>query len=287
MPRTSAPMRWPAPPSPRRARRRKRWPKTWPRRRTRRREGRRNRNGIGPSADPASTRRSERLEHGLRARHLEGAGLLDIEQLDGPVIDEHGVALRALAETIAAAIELEPDRAGEVAIAVGEHLDLALDLLLLAPGIHDEGVVHREAGDRIDALCPELVRLLDEAREMLGRACRREGAGKREKHHLLALEELVGLNVLHAFRRHLLQLDGRNLVANLDGHRLSPCLSCFTEISPRNGFMAPTIDGHRLKIYRAVSATRPCPPAARSSAAVTWSVVMISGSGSPLGAPGP
>src|SRR6185437_10780099 len=93
--------------------------------------------------------RSERLENGLRARHLEGAGLLDIERLDDAIVDDHRITLRADAEAIGARIELEADRLGEIGIAVGEHLHLAVGLLVLAPGVHDEGVIDREAGDGV------------------------------------------------------------------------------------------------------------------------------------------
>src|SRR6185437_6508327 len=164
----------------------------------------------------------ECLQHRVGARHFEAAGLLDVERLDDAVVDHHRVALRALAHAVAGAVHLEPDGAREVAIAVGEHLHLAVGLLILAPSVHHEGVVDREAGDGIDAFLLEGGRLLDEARQVLGRAGRRECAGQAEQHDLLALEEIVGLHVLHAVRRHLLQLDRRNLVANLDGHGLSP-----------------------------------------------------------------
>src|SRR6185437_5401726 len=71
-------------------------------------------------------------------------------------LSTHRIALRALAHAIAAAVHLEPDGAGEVAVAVGEHLHLAVGLLVLAPGVHHERVVDREAGDGVDAFLLEL-----------------------------------------------------------------------------------------------------------------------------------
>src|ERR1700675_4225879 len=60
------------------------------------------------------------LQHRLGVGDLELAGSLDVERLDDAVIDQHRIALRALAEPVAGGVELEIDRAGEVAAAVGE-----------------------------------------------------------------------------------------------------------------------------------------------------------------------
>src|SRR3546814_11662251 len=67
--------------------------------------------------------------------------------------------------------------AGELAGAVGNELDV-VQALLLAPGIHHEGVVHRETVDLVDAFGLELRIELVEIRELVGRAGRREGAGQ-------------------------------------------------------------------------------------------------------------
>src|SRR3546814_9328620 len=56
------------------------------------------------------------------------------------------------------------------------------------PISHDEGVVDRGAGDLVDALRLQFVGLVDEARQMLGRTGRGEGAGDREERDLAALE---------------------------------------------------------------------------------------------------
>src|SRR5712692_7374485 len=40
----------------------------------------------------------ERLQDGLGARHFEGAGALDVKRRDDAIVDDHGVALGALAE---------------------------------------------------------------------------------------------------------------------------------------------------------------------------------------------
>src|SRR5216683_1864166 len=165
----------------------------------------------------------QRLQHCVGAGHLDLAGhLLDIERLHGAVLDQHRIALRADTETGPTQVDVEPDRAGEVAAAVGQHHDLVADILRLAPGTHHRLVVDRNAGDRVDALGLEIGSLFDKARHMALRTGRGEGARHREQHHLLATEELFGADVLGAFRGHEFQRPRRYLVANLDGHRMVP-----------------------------------------------------------------
>jgi len=140
----------------------------------------RTRNGPPPrGGGPSRSCRfgSERLENGFRARHVELARLLHRERLDHAVVHDHGVALRAHAHAVRGQVELEAEGLGQVAAAVGDHQHLVADVLVLAPGAHDEGVVDRQADDRVDALGPDRVGLLDEARQVARRAGRREGAG--------------------------------------------------------------------------------------------------------------
>src|SRR5207253_10315042 len=119
-------------------------------------------------------------------------------------------------------VDAEPDRASEIAAAVGQHHDLVADILRLAPGAHHRLVVDRDAGDRVDALGLDLGRLVDIARQVALRAGRGEGARHREQHHLLAAEELVSTDVLGAFRGYIFERPSGYLVANLDGHRIVP-----------------------------------------------------------------
>src|SRR5690606_30896508 len=86
---------------------------------------------------------SGRLELGHQVvgrRDLELARGLDVEPLHDAVVDDHRVALRALAHAEAGAVHLQADGAGEVTVAVGDHHDLVADALVVAPGLHHEGV---------------------------------------------------------------------------------------------------------------------------------------------------
>src|SRR6185503_6979018 len=69
-----------------------------------------------------------------------------------------------------------------------------------------------------DALGADLARLLDEARKMFGVASRRERAGHREQHHLLALEQLIGGQILRPVLGHRLERARGHLVTSLDSH---------------------------------------------------------------------
>src|SRR5262249_20504851 len=164
----------------------------------------------------AAASRLEELHHRFGARYLEGARSLDVERFHDAVVNQHGIALRARAHAVARPVHREADRLGELAVAVGEHHHVVADLLVLAPCVHDEGVVHRQAGDRVDALGLDRLGVVDEARKMLGRAGGREGARQGEDNHLLALEQLIGGYRLHPFAGHGLQGNAGNLVANLD-----------------------------------------------------------------------
>src|ERR1043166_1934222 len=138
--------------------------------------------GCRPPPFSPSSRRLKGFQHGFRTRHLEGAGVLDVERLHHAVLRDERIAPRALAHAVAGAVHLESDRTREIAIAVGEHQHLVVDFLILAPGVHDEGVVDREARDGVDTLTLEIAGLLHEARQVLRRAGRRESAwGKDQK----------------------------------------------------------------------------------------------------------
>src|SRR3546814_17479535 len=110
---------------------------------------------------------------------------------DDAVVDEHRIARAARAEAETRSVHLQPDGLRELAVAVGEHRHLAFSLVGLAPRAHDEGVVDRGARDLVDALGPERVGLVQIARQVLGRAGRREGAGQPKQPDLAALEEIL------------------------------------------------------------------------------------------------
>src|SRR3546814_9130899 len=81
--------------------------------------------------------------------------LRDVKALHHTGRHHHGEALRAGAEADAGSVELEAERLGEGGVAVGQQLHLLANLLIPAPGIHHEGIVHRHAGDGVDALRSE------------------------------------------------------------------------------------------------------------------------------------
>jgi len=51
---------------------------------------------------------------------------------------------------------------------VGEHQNILTYIRVLAPRIHDEHIVHRQARNRVDAFGSNGRRLLDESGQMLG-----------------------------------------------------------------------------------------------------------------------
>ena len=124
------------------------------------------------------------------------------------------------AHAVGAGVQFQAERAGEVAVAVGQHHQAVGHVLALAPGLHHERVVDRHAR-HLDALAAELVEVLHEAGQVLFRAGRRERTGHREQHDLAAVEQGVGVDGLDAFAD-ALQGDFGNAIADLDGHGGSP-----------------------------------------------------------------
>ena len=110
---------------------------------------------------------------------------------------------------------------GPAAIAVGQHHQFVRNVLALAPGLHDEGIVDRHAGD-FDALAAEVVEMSDEAGQVLLRARRSEGARHREKHDLAIGEQVAGIDGFHATADALQRYLGQP-VASLNGHWVSSC----------------------------------------------------------------
>src|SRR5271163_3531312 len=114
----------------------------------------------------ARTQASKRLQHRLGAGDLELPWLLDVQRLDGAIVDQHRIALCANAHAFLDAVELEPDRPHKVAAAVAQHHDLAGRAAFLAPDIHDKLVVDRDASDGVDALGLDLLRMTNVAGQM-------------------------------------------------------------------------------------------------------------------------
>src|SRR5690606_5728326 len=101
----------------------------------------------------APARRSAELrERAFRRADPELAGPLDVELLDDAVVHDHREAFAAHAHAELARVELEAELARVLAVAVGQHDDLAVRVARLAPGRHHEHVVDGHAGDRVDAL---------------------------------------------------------------------------------------------------------------------------------------
>ena len=82
-------------------------------------------------------------------------------------------------------------------LGVGQEQDVvALDLVDLAPGVHDPGIVVGNDGDVVDALALELLKLGDVGRQVVGLAAGSEGTGDRDNDDLLALPLLGGIVLL-------------------------------------------------------------------------------------------
>ena len=110
-------------------------------------------------------------------------------------------------------IQGQAQRPGVVAVAVGQHHDLVADATGLAPGLHHEHVVDRQAGDGVNALGAELVGQFHEPGQVARITGRREGAGHRKQHHLAAIEQLRGGEILQPVGCRDLEFAGRNFVA--------------------------------------------------------------------------
>src|SRR5205807_6001536 len=124
------------------------------------------------------------------------------------------------------AVELEPDGARELAAAVAEHHDVAVAIVLLAPGGHDKRVIDRNTDDRVDAFGLDLGGIRDLARQMALRAGPRIGARDREQSDFLPGKEFVGADGLYTLRAQIAQCHRRDLVSYFDRHLLSSVNRC-------------------------------------------------------------
>jgi acetylornithine deacetylase/succinyl-diaminopimelate desuccinylase-like protein len=158
-------------------------------------------------------------DRGFRARDLELAGGLDVELLDCALLEDHGEALVALSQAELRSVHLQAELAGEIAVAVGQHHDLARGALGLAPGVHHERVVHGHARDEVDTLGLEGLGVLDVPRKVLVGACRCERPRDSEEHDLLAGEELLRRDGSGPLLGHVHQRRFGKRVTHLDRHR--------------------------------------------------------------------
>ena len=95
-------------------------------------------------------------------------------------------------------VQFEPQRLDVLAVAVGQHQDLVAD-----PAGLPQAFMTNTSLTAVHAIVSTPLALIavgefHEARQMLRIAGRRERAGHREQHHGLALEQLVGGDLLRA-----------------------------------------------------------------------------------------
>src|SRR4051812_41141736 len=149
------------------------------------------------------------------------SGGLDIQLLDRSVVHDHRIALRALPHAKLAAVEGEPKRVGEGAVAIGQHRDVERPVAIV-PCRHDEGVIDRNAGDLIEAFALQLLRLLDIGGQVACRAGRRESARNGEQSDTLAAKILAAGGRLWSVARRDGQGHVGQALADLNGHDRSP-----------------------------------------------------------------
>jgi hypothetical protein len=131
---------------------------------------------------------------------------------------DHGKTLTAHAEPEAAAVHFETEGASVVAVAVGQHRHLVADLAVLAPGVHDEYVVYRHAGNDIDVPGHDFVGVFDKAGKVIQRAGRCKRARYGHEYDFLVRKKLVTGDLARAVVRHHTELARRHPVAYLDRH---------------------------------------------------------------------
>jgi hypothetical protein len=99
------------------------------------------------------------FQYVIRCRDAELARRLDVQLLDHAVLGVQREALGAQAHAEGRGVQLQAERLGEGAVAVGQHVQAFGHLLVLRPRAHHEGVVDRQAGD-VDAALGELGHVL-------------------------------------------------------------------------------------------------------------------------------
>src|SRR5207302_120063 len=133
----------------------------------------------------------------------------DTQVSDFAVFGDQSVALATPPHAAGVEVEFKANRFGEGGGAIGQHGYLLTGTLVLAPGPHNKCIIDGDAGDGIDSLGLQSLRVLHKAGQMLGAAGWREGTRHREKHYFLSLEDLIRRDLLRAIRRCNHQLHGR------------------------------------------------------------------------------
>mmetsp|Transcript_9058 Transcript_9058/g.28489 ORF Transcript_9058/g.28489 Transcript_9058/m.28489 type:complete len:211 (-) Transcript_9058:8-640(-) len=137
------------------------------------------------------SRAFERAKDGVGVRVLRAllAVLLARKEVRDNAILGHQRVPRGAHHHVRLCGHAEP--AAELRRVVGEHVDrVGRHAGRLRPRGHDERIVRRGADHVVDARRLELVKVLDERREVRLGAARRERAGHGKKHDRLALDEL-------------------------------------------------------------------------------------------------
>ena len=88
----------------------------------------------------------------VRVAYFEPTAFFQVDLGNGAVIDDHRIAAGPYTETAIGQVEHGAHFLGQRCAAISEHLDLAGRVLILAPGIDDEYVVHRQACNGVNAL---------------------------------------------------------------------------------------------------------------------------------------
>jgi len=93
---------------------------------------------------------------------------------------------------------------------------LASGTMGIAPGAHDKGVIHADAGDDFGASCFELIIIRNVSREVGLAAARGEGTRYTEKDALLTSEKLADFYWGGALFIELINSNVRKLISDLD-----------------------------------------------------------------------
>ena len=137
---------------------------------------------------------------------------------DHAILDDERKALTALAHAPSRGIHFKTQRGGHFAIAIGEHGDLAISMLRLAPSIHDKHVVHGHEGNRVHTLRLDGVDVVHKARQVARAAGGREGARHRHQDDGLAGQQLLGAELGRAISGHGREVPCGDTVTNLNRH---------------------------------------------------------------------
>src|SRR3546814_11528827 len=135
---------------------------------------------------------SKLFQHMLGGRDLIITRRFDVQFLNHAIIDDHGETLAACAQAEAAAVHFQSHGLGEVAIAVGEHRNLAFGVIRLRPCAQDKNVIDGGTGDFVNTLRLQRVSLFDIAGQMPGRTSGRVSAWHRKESDLRSEERRVG-----------------------------------------------------------------------------------------------